>query len=273
LAGYFFGPALGLTPEETLRILREWNRRNKPPLADRELKGVVDSIASKESRKKNRTCSLADINAFLGVNILRIEQFSGHESNYRLTLQVDENEVVEIFLTASQLISKRSLQVKVAEGARIMIHTPKGRGAEQEWEALCQGLLSNTEVINSGPEATQGGLVVEIYYDFMEAKGAWTESEKPQQNYGLGNSIVGALLTREGWFFRLSDFSEYCQIVKKYLTKPGVLPQILRRLGFEPVSIWAGGRSRKVWKIPKKLWTAAMQTMWENYLEEGGEEN
>ena len=44
LAGRYIGA--GLSPAETLTLLEGWNRRNRPPLPDAELAGVVQSMPS-----------------------------------------------------------------------------------------------------------------------------------------------------------------------------------------------------------------------------------
>ncbi|RPF47101.1 uncharacterized protein DUF3987 [Thermodesulfitimonas autotrophica] len=52
LVGHWFGK--GLPEDEVWLLLTEWNRKNSPPLPERELRAVFDSVARREARKPKR---------------------------------------------------------------------------------------------------------------------------------------------------------------------------------------------------------------------------
>ncbi len=233
LAGYYLNFFSG-DIEQTTIALDGWNQRNRPPLNQRELKGVIDSIASRRGREAFSDQARADIQK------IEILHYPDGDKKYRLHTK---NEYV--ILEPKDLISNRNFRLKMLSVSDYVMTPTK----DKDWVPHINQLLEEAEKIYVDNEETDLPILWGLIKDGVSSS---SKSEKPVCELIDGSAVRhdNKIMFRLNWLRRGMEYSMLRNINMKETT------EYLRRMGFKNQMIFFPDRKEKnktplvrVWEI------------------------
>lgn len=169
LAGHYL--AMGLPGPEVGILLKAWNQRNTPPLADEEIERVVVSIARRELLKRGKTepqgegdraNALQALSERFGVRLDDIVRVCGHRPFYVFT--VGPNDVT----LPAELMASHSAWVRAITAAAECVPREIPRKAETRWSDYANLMMRIARRVDPGASATQRGSVTDWLSDYMD---------------------------------------------------------------------------------------------------------
>ena len=161
LAGRYFG--MGMTSIEVRLMMRAWNTQNSPPLSQKELDTVLNSIRDREYAEeiKERSEYLSDLSTVLKVRVISVKMITGDDPKFILQF---ESGVAA--MSSADLFSPKAFQQKVAEATKVVIDKLSAK-TNPTHDSMVQMILNCAEDIDAGMEATQVGELMLILQDFI----------------------------------------------------------------------------------------------------------
>lgn len=162
LAGRYF--SLGLSEDEVIFLLDSWNRKNQPPMDNKELATTIDSIKHKEyGDDMTEEDSMSIISGILKLELTSVKRITGDDPQYILRFQEGEATV-----STGQLLSPKGLQQAVAEATKIIIGKLSTK-TNPTHDKLAQLIMSVAKEQDAGIEATKVGEVLSMLDDYITA--------------------------------------------------------------------------------------------------------
>ena len=156
LAGHYL--RLGMGERETLRILSGWNRGNQPPLTDRELSGVVRSIAKREREGGGRN-----------FEIERVQKVQSDRPIYLLRVFGCDVEVAGPDLASFSRFSQSVLQAAD--------RMPTMRNPGKNWPLYINEVLATRlELLDTPEEASESEIIWGRALRYLSARASDEES-------------------------------------------------------------------------------------------------
>ena len=226
LAGHYF--AKGLTRGEVDMMLATWNANNRPPMPEKELAAVIDSIGKRQLLKEQnavpaseeditdeqRQVWLEEVSEAIGIPITAIHRIEGddpqvemHTTDHKVSMPLDKLASYAEFTKAMMRAANRVPQVK-----------------QKEYRGVLAKLLAAAKRVSGTDEATLKGQLV----GWLEA---YLESRAPAEA-GEGVAFDSPLLREDGLWIVPRKFYQYCARAFNYREDGRRFSQELTRFGF-----------------------------------------
>jgi len=251
LAGRYFGQ--GLTADAVMALLSGWNLRNRPPLAEKELEAIIESIGRREQLKRGdvpepdseeeRTVAIQALGERFKIPLEDIVRIGGDDPIYRFKCAGRAVDVRAVDV-GGQWAWRRSI---IAASERVPVSI--GSKAAPGWDHYLQMMLNLARHVEPGEEATARGqmmLWLEAYLATNKPTPEGKDSFAPDDPRIMdGRVYVHAQSLRR---FAAVKYDE------RRLTHPGMV-QRLSSYGFDratlSVTLPNGKQStRSMWAIP-----------------------
>jgi hypothetical protein len=235
LAGRYISK--GLSVIEATYLLTSWNRKNTPPLPQKEIDQIVQSVSKAEGHAGR---GLEWISGVLGVNVTAIRRITGDEP--KIIMEFDEGTCI---MTTLQLLSAGAFQAAIADATKVVV--PK-RSAKTNptHEKLVQQILKESVDEDAGAEATWRGELSALLKDYIANQrsimNVKDDEDVPMSGpFRLGGKVWVSIL----------------EVTQRSSTRWGVktqnltqMAQRMRSLGIEPQAFKAvDGSTRSAWGI------------------------
>jgi len=226
LAGHYFGKGLERTEVDV--ILRDWNAKNRPPMADKELVAVIESIGKRELLKREgaipasdaevtddqRQVWLEEVSEEIGIPITaayRIEgdepQFEMHAADQKVVIPLDKLQSAAEFSKAMMRIANRLPAVNRKKYAQIV-----------------NKLLASAKRIYGAEDTTLRGQVSGWLEAYLEVR--------PPTEPGEGLTFDAPVRMDGGVWISARKFYQYCRRQFDYRDDARRFSQDLTRFGF-----------------------------------------
>jgi len=153
--------AQGLTPDAVFALLSGWNIRNRPPLTEKELTAIIDSIARREQLKRGtfaepsseseRAVAIQALGERFNIPLEDIIRIGGDDPIYRFRCAGHSVDVRAVDI-GSQWAWRRAI-IAVSERVPASI----GAKASPGWDHYLQTMLGLARHVEPGEEATARG--------------------------------------------------------------------------------------------------------------------
>jgi hypothetical protein len=239
LAGRYL--SRGLTMTEAYLLLSAWNQRNKPPLPNKELDQIVQSVSKTDGQQGH---GLEWISGILGVNVVAIRRITGDEP--KIIMEFDEGACT---MTTIQMLSAGTFQAAIADATKVIV-LKRSAKTNPTHERVVQAILRESIDEDAGSEATWMGEMRALLKDYIVNQRSIIET------------AVGEDVPMSGPF-RLEGrvWVSILDIIQRGNTRWGVksqnttqMAQRMRSLGIEPRAFRAlDGSTRSAWGIPEAM--------------------
>jgi len=269
LAGHYI--ALGLSAQEVFCILRTWNERNQPPLADHELEKVVRSIAKKEAVKRGVAGAMSPENSAsdderhlviqalqerFGIPLTEIVRIDGTQPRYRF---ICGDRAVEF--EARQLESQTAFRKAMIEVTERM-PSKVGAKANPGWDYYAQQMMNVACHIDPGEDASEVGRLKDWISGHLAGAYLRKEdepAEDPTDPWQGQNGRVYVHLNRLRKYVE-ADFGERLPVQR--------LAQMLSAQGaesseFQIPDVKERRHHRRFWRVPDRLLSQRAHTIGE----------
>lgn len=254
LLGRWLG--LGHDDKESWELLKSWNLRNQPPLTEKELSTIAQSIIKADrSSRIAKQLATGEVNAysvslpvdretvinslnqaFENIHIKRLMKYRSTPPRYTIVTDVGEFSVGSI----DDLIQQTRFRSHLAAYTDRMLKVFKANA----WHNIAELLLKACEEIEVGDEATdQGSLSGWISMYFSDNKPVEEERIETDRPFIKDGSI----------YVNLTHMRSYLANRVHEIVKQKDLAVMLRRSGCIKDSIWTKTRSLRVWKLSEEL--------------------
>jgi hypothetical protein len=230
----------GMSVTETLFTLSAWNQKNRPPLAERELAQIVQSVAKAEGQQGH---GLEWISGILGVNVVAIRRITGDEP--KIIMEFDEGACT---MTMVQMLSAGTFQAAIADATKVIVMKRSSK-TNPTHEKLVQAILRESVDEDAGAEATWVGEMKALLKDYVVNQRSIIEVEDKADV-----PMSGPFRAHGKVWVSILD------VIQRSSTRWGVKPQNttqmaqrMRSLGIEPRAFRAiDGTTRSAWGIPER---------------------
>jgi hypothetical protein len=236
LAGRYLSRGLSVT--ESFLLLSAWNQKNKPPLPERELDQIVQSVSKAEGQQGH---GLEWISGMLGVNVAAIRRITGDEP--KIIMEFDEGACT---MTTVQLLAAGTFQSAIADATKVVVMKRSSKTSPTH-EKLVQAILKESVDEDAGAEATWMGEMKALLKDYVVNQRSIVDIDGDEDVPMSGP-------------FRLDGkvWVSILDVIQRSSTRWGVKPQNttqmaqrMRSLGIEPRSFKTlDGTMRSAWGIP-----------------------
>jgi hypothetical protein len=238
LAGRYL--SRGLSTRETLNALIAWNQKNKPPLPERELDQIVQSVSKAEGQQGH---GLEWISGVLSVNVVAIRRITGDEP--KIIMEFDEGACT---MTTVQLLQPGTFQSAIADATKVVVMKRSAK-TNPTHEKLVQAILRESIDEDAGAEATWMGEMKSLLKDYVVNQRSVIDAKEGEAVPMSGPFRLGGKV----WVSILD-------VIQRSSTRWGVKPQNttqmaqrMRSLGIEPRSFKTlDGTLRSAWGIPER---------------------
>ena len=265
LAGYYLGR--GDPAARVLELLRIWNLRNVPPLSDKDLKKVSDSVGRSEAKKRvragvgqgtsksndgaglpwdeQRQAGLQGLGDLLDIPITDIRATKTDNSIWEFVLG-DEGSVV---ISGPQLISQTSFYSRMVSAAHMIPKSvPKSKNGVGGWKGVVKEVIRLASHMEAGPEGTALGEVQELINGFLAYHGG---IEYIPENRKIPSNSSFFIIHREG------EVALYVKLDQLFLQSKPLGYKLTRRqlvsllpgLGHQPDRFKWQGQTVRAWRL------------------------
>lgn len=259
MAGHYY--ALGLGPVEVLNILRGWNAAHcHPPLPDRELVTVIQSIGRAEASrgrparaakvaeaaqgngKPPEATDLATLTDMLGLPLESVIKYLGDFPKYLVKFAGSP----AITMTSTDLASQSRFRTRIMEQTDKLPAKLPGRA----WETALATILKLAQHADPGSESTlTGELEACLGMFFAKHRPIDLAEDEPMPEATAPKPFV----VNSRLYFHLSHFSQFLLLNFSWRVQPRELSQYLTRLGLVPVNLYHARDQFRVWLVPARL--------------------
>jgi len=244
LAGYFIGK--GLNKLHVFSLLKAWNLKNNPPLPEKELHTIVDSIYQIDQKNKimqdfrtkieqdqNNIDDLVEENTLnneekkeiileslrnvLQIPILHIQRVIGDDNYYIFTVLNHNDEEVKIKMTTKEVYAASKFREKIFDALGVLIPYIKKRS---DWDEQLNKILSIADMFIVPMDETQQGAFIDYILNYVESFGDLDIlTDDPEQQIFIKDNIL---------WFKWSDFQAFTNTVLKIKLNRNAFLEFLR---------------------------------------------
>lgn len=226
LAGHYMGK--GLDRSEVEIILQGWNAKNRPPMTDKEVLAVIDSIGKRELLKRQNAIPAADaeitddqrqvwleeVSEQIGIPITatyRIEgdepQFEMHAADQKVVLPLDDLQSAAAFSKAMMRIANRMPTIN-----------------RKKYSDVVNKLLASAKRVYGAEDTTLRGQVAGWLESYLDVR--------PPVEPGEGLTFDAPVRMDGGVWISARKFYQYCRRQFDYRDDARRFSQDLTRFGF-----------------------------------------
>ena len=199
---------------DTLSLLQGWNANNVPPLDEKDIKKVVDSIYGNHAKVVAQKISEV-------VEKITILRYPDGKNRYQMHLGYGRSTL----LSMEDLMSSRRTTVKIADTTKAVFCPSK----QMKWLSMVQSWLNTAEEKKISVEESELGIIKEIL-------GGWLiqwHKQKRSEHLNLASMVNNSCVVEDGViYFTLTHLEEDLRFRNVKLTRT-LLCEFLRRLGGE----------------------------------------
>ena len=188
LAGRY--ASAGLSQREIWLILSKWNEKNMPPMEDKELITVIESIYSKESINEDRSSQLETLSDILKIKVISVKHIMSDSETRSITLEFDKGICT---ISMIDLMSPHKFQQEIASATNEVIKKLSPR-THPTHEYLARLVLKSSQVFAADPEATDLGEALELITDYVQSQASVptieNKEDRPQAGPFIYNKFI-----------------------------------------------------------------------------------
>jgi hypothetical protein len=204
----------GLYLSKDLSLLQRWNANNVPPLDEKDIKKVVNSIYGNHAKVVAQKISEV-------VEKITILRYPDGKNKYQMHLGHGRSTL----LTMEDLMSSRRTIIRIADTTKAVFYPSK----QMKWLTMVQSWLNTAEEKEIAVEESELGIIKEILGEWLTQ---W-HKQKRSEHLNLASMVNNSCVVEDGVvYFTLTHLEEDLRFRNVKLTRT-LLCEFLRRLGGE----------------------------------------